>query len=55
MALAVLECTPFPSDLHQKQPDEVLALYREVDGLKSPQRPKAIQLIEVAAELNRSN
>ena len=50
MALAVLECTPFPSDLHQKQPDEVLALYRKVDGLKSPQRPKATQLIEVAAE-----
>ena len=50
MALAVLECTPFPSDLHQKQPDEVLALYREVEGLKSPQRPKAIQLIEVAAK-----
>jgi transposase len=50
MALAVLECTPFPSDLHQKQPDEMLALYREVDGLKSPQRPKAIQLIQVAVE-----
>ena len=50
MALAILECTPFPSDLHQKQPDEVLALYREVDGLKSPQRPKATQLIQIAAE-----
>lgn len=50
MALAALECTPFPSDLQQKQPDEVLALYREVDGLKSPQRPKATQLIQVAAE-----
>ncbi|KKB34586.1 IS110 family RNA-guided transposase [Bacillus thermotolerans] len=49
MALAVLECTPFPSDLHQKQPDEVLSLYREVEGLKSPQRPKATRLIEVAA------
>ena len=49
MALAVLECTPFPSDLHQKQPDEVLSLYREVEGLKSPQRPKAMQIIEVAA------
>lgn len=50
MALAALACTPFPSDLQQKQPDEVLALYREVDGLKSPQRPKATQLIQVAAE-----
>ncbi|AKP46157.1 MULTISPECIES: IS110 family transposase [Bacillales] len=50
MALAVLECTPFPSDLHQKQPDEVLDIYRKVEGLKSPQRPKATQLIQVAAQ-----
>ncbi|MBT2757914.1 IS110 family transposase [Mesobacillus foraminis] len=49
MALAVLECTPFPSDLHQKQPDEVLALYRQVEGLKSPQRPKVLRLLEVAS------
>jgi len=49
MALAALECTPFPSDFHQKQPDEVLSLYRKVEGLKSPQRPKAMRLIEVAA------
>ncbi|EIT87253.1 transposase IS116/IS110/IS902 family protein [Fictibacillus macauensis ZFHKF-1] len=49
MAMAVLECTPFPNDLNQKQPEEVLALYREVEGLKSPQRPKAIRLIEVAS------
>lgn len=48
MALAVLECTPFPVDLHQKQPDELLAIYREVEGLKSPQKPKATHLIEVA-------
>ena len=48
MAMAALEYTPFPSDLHQKQPDEVLTLYRKVEGLKSPQRPKAIRLIEVA-------
>ena len=50
MALAVLECTPFPSDLNQKQPDDVLSLYRKVEGLKSPQRPKAVRLIEVAAK-----
>ncbi|UYZ23016.1 IS110 family transposase [Mesobacillus jeotgali] len=50
MAMAVLECTPFPADLHQKQPDEVLALYRKVEGLKSPQRPKAIRLIELASD-----
>ncbi|WP_077211923.1 IS110 family transposase, partial [Bacillus dakarensis] len=49
LAMAVLECTPFPSDLHQKQPDELLSLYRQVEGLKSPQRPKAMLLIEVAA------
>ncbi|MBT2756775.1 IS110 family transposase, partial [Mesobacillus foraminis] len=49
MALAVLECTPFPDDLHQKQPDEVLTQYRQVEGLKSPQRPKALRLIEVAS------
>ncbi|WP_071393668.1 IS110 family RNA-guided transposase [Bacillus tuaregi] len=49
MAMAVLECTPFPSDLHQKQADEVLSLYRKIEGLKSPQRPKAVRLIEVAA------
>jgi transposase len=48
MAMAVLECTPLPGDLHQKQPDEVLTLYRKVEGLKSPQRPKALRLIEVA-------
>jgi transposase len=50
MALAVLECTPFPADLHQKQLDELLALYRKVDGLKSPQKPKATRLIEIAAK-----
>lgn len=49
MAMAVLECTPFPSDLYEKQPDEVLSLYRGVEGLKSPQRPKAVRLLEVAA------
>lgn len=49
MAMAALEYTPFPSDFDQKQPDEILTLYRKVEGLKSPQRPKAIRLIEVAA------
>lgn len=49
MAMAVLECTPLPSDLYQKQADELLVQYREVEGLKSPQRPKAMRLIEVAA------
>ena len=50
MALAALECTPLPCDLIGKQPEEILELYREIEGLKSPQRPKAIQLIEVASQ-----
>jgi transposase len=49
MALAALECTPFPSDLYQKQVDEVLVLFKKVEGMKSPQRPKTKRLIEVAA------
>lgn len=49
MALAALERTPFPSDIAGQEPDQLLALYREVDGMKSPQRPKAKQLIEVAS------
>ncbi|MHA6260065.1 IS110 family RNA-guided transposase [Sporosarcina sp. CAU 1771] len=48
VALAALECTPFPSDVATKEPEELLALYREVEGLKSPQKPKARQLIECA-------
>lgn len=37
MALAALERTPFPSDIAGQEPDQLLALYREVDGMKSPQ------------------
>jgi transposase len=48
MSLAALECTPFPKDLADKDVDDVLNLYRKVEGMKSPQRPKAIQLIEYA-------
>ncbi len=48
MALAALACMPFPSDVASKEPEELLALYRTVDGLKSPQKPKAQQLIECA-------
>lgn len=49
MALATLECTPFPSDLHQKQVDDLIVLFKKVEGMKSPQKPKAKRLIEVAA------
>lgn len=48
MALAALECTPFPSDLAEKQQEDILTLYRQVEGMKSPQKPKATQLIECA-------
>ena len=50
MAYAVLEMTPLPSDIIGKAPEELLFLYRQVDGLKSPQLPKAKQLIEVAKD-----
>ena len=48
MALAALECTPFPSDIAGKEPMELLELYRKVEGLKSPQIPKTKQLIDYA-------
>lgn len=50
LALAALECTPFPSDLVDRQSDEVLDLYRKVEGVKSPQKPKASRLIELASQ-----
>ncbi len=49
MALAALEKTPFPGDVTGKEPEALLALYRTVEGMKSPQRPKAKQLIEAAS------
>ena len=48
MAYAVLEATPLPSDIQGKTPEELLFLYRQVDGMKSPQLPKAKRLVEVA-------
>jgi len=48
MAYAVLEKTPLPSDINGKTPEELLFLYRQVEGMKSPQLPKAKQLVEVA-------
>ena len=48
MAYAVLEMTPLPSDIKGRTPEELLFLYRQVDGMKSPQLPKAKQLVEVA-------
>lgn len=48
MAYAALEMTPLPADIQGKSPEELLFLYRQVEGMKSPQLPKAKQLIEVA-------
>ncbi|ARF16839.1 IS110 family transposase [Sporosarcina ureae] len=48
MALAVLECTPFPSEIVNQEPSELLATYRTVEGMKSPQLPKTKKLIENA-------
>lgn len=48
MAYAVLEKTPLPMDIVGNTPEALLFLYRQVDGMKSPQLPKAKQLIEVA-------
>lgn len=48
MALAALECTPFPNDVVGKEPIELVEIYRNVEGMKSPQIPKAQKLIDSA-------
>lgn len=48
MALAVLECTPFPHEIANQDSSELLATYRTVEGMKSPQLPKTKKLIESA-------
>ena len=48
MAYAALEMTPLPSDIKGKSPEELLFLYRQVEGMKSPQLPKAKQLVKAA-------
>ncbi|WP_341299573.1 IS110 family transposase [Lysinibacillus sp. FSL H8-0500] len=48
MAYAVLEKTPFPMDIQGKTLEELLFLYRQVEGMKSPQLPKAKQLVALA-------
>lgn len=47
MAYAVLEKTPLPMDIQGKTPEEILFRYRQVEGMKSHQRPKAKQLVEI--------
>ena len=48
MALAVLDTTPFPEDVLDQEPDQLLDVYRSIEGMKSPQRPKTLQLIQAA-------
>lgn len=47
-ALAVLEQTPFPTDMQDKSLEELLQLYRQVEGLKYPSSPKIKQLQQYA-------
>ncbi|MGD7009372.1 IS110 family transposase [Metabacillus sp. 84] len=49
MALAALETTPFPSDLADIGLEDLLNRYRQVEGLKSPQKPKARTLLDLAS------
>lgn len=48
MALATLEKTPFPRDIIGKTAEELVFLYRQVEGMRAPQLPKAKLLINVA-------
>ena len=48
MALATLEITPLPQDIEQKNAEQLVFLYRQVEGMRVPQLPKAKLLIEAA-------
>ncbi|HWL24448.1 MAG TPA: IS110 family transposase [Ureibacillus sp.] len=48
MALATLEMTPLPQDIVGKTSEELVLLYRQVEGMRAPQLPKAKLLIEAA-------
>jgi transposase len=48
MALATLEMTPLPQDIEGKTAEELVFLYRQVEGMRAPQLPKAKLLIEAA-------
>lgn len=48
MALATLEMTPLPQDIENKTAEELIFLYRQVEGMRVPQLPKAMLLKEVA-------
>ena len=48
MAFASLEKTPLPQDIIGKTAEELVFIYRQVEGMRTPQLPKAKLLIEVA-------
>ena len=48
MAFATLEKTPLPQDIVGKTAEELVFLYRQVEGMRAPQLPKARLLVDVA-------
>ncbi|MCM3711118.1 IS110 family transposase [Sporosarcina luteola] len=48
MAFATLEKTPLPQDIIGKTAEELVFLYRQVEGMRAPQLPKARLLVDVA-------
>ena len=50
MAFATLEKTPLPQDIVGKTAEELVFLYRQVEGMRAPQLPKAKLLVDVAAQ-----
>ena len=48
MAFATLEKTPLPQDIIGKTAEELVFLYRQVEGMRAPQLPKAKLLVDVA-------
>ncbi|MGR5963801.1 IS110 family transposase [Bacillus cereus] len=47
-AMAALECSPFPGDVIAKTTEELLHHYRQVEGIKAPQKSKIMKLAQVA-------
>jgi len=50
MAFATLEKTPLPKDIVGKTAEELVFLYRQVEGMRAPQLPKAKLLVDVATQ-----
>ena len=50
MAFATLEKTPLPQDIVGKTAEELVFLYRQVEGMRAPQLPKAKLLVDVATQ-----